>query len=106
MNKDPGLQPERTAMSWLRTQLVLFTIGLLFLKVTQQSVITSLPVMGVIALLSAILGMFYCRYRFTQIFDNNTTVSAKEYWVKSYLSVLIALIAIGYFVYLWAPNTK
>lgn len=104
MSKDPGLQPERTAMSWLRTQLVLFALGLLFLKATEQSVIIALPVMGVIAMLSAILGTFYCRYRFTQVFDNNMTVSTKECLVKSCLSLLIALLAIGYFVYLWTPN--
>ncbi|TDR75790.1 uncharacterized protein DUF202 [Photobacterium lutimaris] len=97
------MQPERTTMSWLRTQLVLFALGLLFLKVTQQSDITVLPAIGVITMLSAILGTFYCRYRFTQIFDNDMTVSAKECWVKSYLSLLIALIATGYFVYLWVP---
>ncbi|MGR5062353.1 DUF202 domain-containing protein [Photobacterium sp. DNB22_13_2] len=101
MSRDPGLQPERTAMSWLRTQLVLFALGLLFLKVTQQSDIIVLPAIGVIAMLSAILGTFYCRYRFTQIFDNDMTVSAKEYGIKLFLSSLILLLAAGYLAFLW-----
>ncbi|WEM41196.1 DUF202 domain-containing protein [Photobacterium sp. DA100] len=104
MNSDPGLQPERTAMSWLRTQLVLFALGLLFLKVTEHSHFIALPIMGFITMLLAILASLYSRYRFTQVFENNMTVSANECWIKQSLSLLIALLAIGYLAYLWAPS--
>lgn len=88
-------------MSWLRTQLVLFAIGLLYLKVTKLGGFTSIPAIGFIAIVSSIIGGGYCRYRFTQLFENNMAVSIKEYWVKIFLSSLILLLAVGYVVFLW-----
>lgn len=106
MNKDPGLQPERTAMSWLRTQLVLFALGLLFFKVTEQYAFPRLSLIGILMMFSAILGTVYCRFRFTQVFENMMTVTRTEYWVKRYLSSLITLMTVGYLIYMWTPNSN
>lgn len=93
-------------MSWLRTQLVLFALGLLFFKITDQYSFLRLSLIGILMMFSAILGTVYCRFRFTQVFENMTTVTRTEYWVKRYLSSLIILMTVGYLIYMWTPNNS
>ncbi|MFB9143517.1 DUF202 domain-containing protein [Vibrio artabrorum] len=79
MSAVKGLQFERTALSWLRTQLVLFAIGVVLLKVsiTQDATLTYLC--GATAMLVAIM----CSFSHARI-------------IKFLTSIIIMLIAVTY----------
>lgn len=74
--RDPGLQPERTLLSWQRTLILMILVGLLYLRgplVPGISVLPQAPplvrvgVMGVTLLLGAILGLhLWLRWRRTE----------------------------------------
>ncbi|WP_017606871.1 DUF202 domain-containing protein [Nocardiopsis alkaliphila] len=74
--RDPGLQPERTLLSWQRTLILLAVVGLLYLRgplVPGSTVVPEVPFpfrMGVMALsllLGAALGLhLWSRWRRTE----------------------------------------
>lgn len=72
---DPGLQPERTLLSWQRTLILLALVGLLYLRgplVPDSAMVPEVPpllrvgVMGMTLLLGAFLGLhLWSRWRRT-----------------------------------------
>lgn len=97
MRRDPGLQPERTSMSWLRTQLLMFGTGALMFKVGMLSGSVTSQIFGVILLIFAVLYSYYIRKRFTQRFNDNTAVTLSEFHIKRLTSLLIGCAALAYF---------
>lgn len=74
-----GLQLERTALSWLRTQLVMFAIGVVLLKVSMPEHAALPYLTGAIAMLVAIV----CSLSHGRI-------------IKFFTSIIIVLIAVTY----------
>lgn len=73
---DPGLQPERTALSWQRTLFLLVGVSLLFFRLgyIKDDVIL---IVGSIVLLLSNLGL--CAYIYKRnLFDLNNTILTSE----------------------------
>lgn len=96
----PGLQPERTSMSWFRTVLLMIGNGLLLLLVGQRHNYSMLMIIGSIMLCCAIIITFYNKQRFTQLFSDHMTVGYHEILVKKALSAMIAIAAFTFGTYL------
>ncbi len=101
MTRDPGLQPERTSMSWLRTQLVLFGAGLLVFKVADNYGVTSISIAGLVAMVFSIYCSFYTQKRFSKLFTNASAMKAQEQNIKKILSAIVCLLSISYVVLIW-----
>lgn len=63
MNKDNGLQRERTALSWLRTQLVLFGIGIVLFRYALFHEQPAIYITSVIAILIAFSCSLFSSHR-------------------------------------------
>ncbi|WP_353499887.1 MULTISPECIES: DUF202 domain-containing protein [Vibrio] len=74
-----GLQLERTVLSWLRTQLVLFAIGVALIKVSLTHDATLIYLCGATAMLVAIM----CSLSHARM-------------IKFFTSIIIMLIAAAY----------
>lgn len=75
-DRDPGLQPERTLLSWQRTLILVGIVGLLYLRgplvpgdtaVPSPPLMVRLAVMAVLLILGAVLGLhLWSRWRGTR----------------------------------------
>jgi uncharacterized membrane protein YidH (DUF202 family) len=94
--RDPGLQPERTSMSWLRTHMLMFGLGALLTRVGKHGDNLLLMVNGFILLAFAFIGLYYSRKRFTQLLRYDEAVEDREIRAKKILSAVIAVSALIY----------
>jgi len=94
--RDEGLQPERTSMSWLRTHMITFGIGILLTKIGGYNNNILIELNGAALILVAFVGLFYSRLRFTQHFKCDEAVERWEITVKIGLSFAVAFSAIVY----------
>lgn len=94
--RDPGLQPERTSMSWLRTHMLILGVGALLTRMGKHSDNLLLLINGVALLICAFIGLYYSRKRFTELLRYDEAVEERDIRAKKMLSVLIALSALIY----------
>lgn len=99
INKEPGLQAERTSLSWLRTYLVLLGSGILALKLYKQSQSVFVGLIGMILVSYALFLSYYTQKRFNQFFLNKSIVNNKDILIKKVLSIIIMATSIGYEIY-------
>lgn len=97
--RDKGLQPERTSMSWLRTQLVLFCVGLIYIRGTVE--FAPLVWIGLTAMVFASVSTLYNKIRFTRQFFDRMAASRDEARVKVALSAVILLLSGSYLLVIW-----
>ncbi|PSW43233.1 DUF202 domain-containing protein [Photobacterium leiognathi] len=96
MIRDKGLQPERTAMSWLRTQLVLFGTSLLLSRTYFVHHNKLLALTTLFCIILAFIFSIYIQRRFEKGFTNLNAISSLEYKAKVLLSITVALLAFCY----------
>jgi uncharacterized membrane protein YidH (DUF202 family) len=101
MTRDPGLQPERTSMSWLRTQLVLFAIGLLIFKIANSYGDIVASILGFISMIFAISCSFYTQRRFRPFFIKTPSITVQEQNIKKILTGIISILSLCYLVIIW-----
>jgi uncharacterized membrane protein YidH (DUF202 family) len=101
MNRDPGLQPERTAMAWLRTQLVLFVISALVFRVAEQNDLHWLAMIAVFAMLFSALSTQYVRKRFENVIGEFDLIGRLELNIKKILSIAVIMLALAYMILIW-----
>ncbi len=101
MNREPGLQPERTSMSWLRTQLLLFIIGVLIVKTSTHMNYQGLAIFGGGAILISLSVFLYVRMRFVKNIVNYKSVGVIDCLVKFFLSIFISFLSTLYLIQLW-----
>lgn len=100
MKRDPGLQPERTSLSWLRTQLVLFGVGLAEVVLLDIHGLSWLALIAIFSVTLALIGSGYFHYRFSGFFRHSQAVAAQEYWVKMAVSAIVGILAACYWVFM------
>jgi uncharacterized membrane protein YidH (DUF202 family) len=101
MNRDPGLQPERTAMAWLRTQLLLFVISALVFRISEQNNLHWLTAISVITMLFSALSTQYVRKRFENIIVQSNLIGGLEVVIKKVLSFMVIILACVYLMLIW-----
>ncbi|MGV2986103.1 DUF202 domain-containing protein [Vibrio sp. E150_011] len=97
--RDKGLQPQRTSMSWLRTQLVLLLVVFAYLRVTLAMEYPTL--ICLLAGAFTMMGSLYAQNRFSQDFSNSMAVSRLESFIKISLSAIVLLLSTSYLFIVW-----
>ncbi|MFF1877795.1 DUF202 domain-containing protein [Leifsonia sp. NPDC058230] len=91
--RDPGLQGERTALSWTRTALVIVVNALLSLRTGWVSGQPVLIAVGVILVLAAIAAMIYGTHRGRALAGQTKAVPPAAPTIAIALTAAITLLA-------------
>lgn len=96
MKRDVGLQPERTSMAWLRTQLLIFAIGVFLVKVGKDNELILILASGLLMSCNAVFLTYYINRRFKQGFNSEEAVSLYEYRIKLITTLIVSIGALMY----------
>lgn len=101
LHADPGLQPERTVMSWSRTLMALCVTALFFLRwYPEQGLITFAP--AVLCTVAAGGIHFSQRVRYT---TQSTGIAAErvraDVWAVLWMATLVVVLALTALVAVW-----
>jgi len=100
MSRDIGLQPERTALSWLRTQMVIIGLGMIKIKVGLNSGALSLIIAGVLLIVTSFCIYLFTRMRFIKLFNNMVAISKVEFVLKVITSTALVIASLSYIIFL------
>lgn len=101
MIRDPGLQPERTAMSWMRTQLLLFVVSALIFRIAEWKDVHWLALISILTMLFSAISTLYVRQRFESILNVLNLVGRIELLFKMILSISVFSLASAYLIMIW-----
>lgn len=76
VNRDAGLQPERTALAWSRTALLIAINGALAFRVTASSGQASYAIVGLVLLLAAAGASLYGVWRKHELLTHSIPMTA------------------------------
>lgn len=83
-------------MSWFRTQLLMFWVGIIFLKLGVYHSVNALFIMGIVILSVSFAGIWYSQKRFSVRFYDQMAVGSTEIIAKKILSMVVLMTAITY----------
>ncbi|PJC86695.1 hypothetical protein CSW98_06795 [Vibrio sp. HA2012] len=102
MIRDPGLQPERTSLSWVRSQLLLIIISTVFFKMGVKYAYHGLNIVSYALFVFSLVIVIYNRYKFNKEWNEQFTVTQLDVTIKAIFSILIVLscvVLMSYFIF-------
>jgi len=94
--RDAGLQPERTALAWLRTYMLLIAMSVLLLKVGKQNDNLLLQINALILIGFTVFFYLSNKKRSSARFHQTPIIGDKEALIKKLFSAMIIITAISY----------
>lgn len=94
--RDAGLQPERTALAWLRTYMLLIAMSVLLLKVGKQNDNLLLQIDALLLISFTVFFYLNNKKRFSALFHQAAIIGDKEALIKKLFSAMIIITAISY----------
>ncbi len=102
MIRDPGLQPERTSLSWVRSQLLLIIISTIYFKMGGRYGFYGLNIVSYALFIFSLVIVIYNRHKFNKEWNEDFAVTQLDVIIKAIFSTLIVLsciILMFYFIF-------
>ncbi|WP_182058233.1 DUF202 domain-containing protein [Pantoea sp. ME81] len=93
VKKDPGLQPERTAISWSRTLYLMLVVAALYLKSALHNGSVLLNIGAGLLFIASSITLVMRERRLIFVPDTDTTCTIKDLAIKKTIATLLSLVA-------------